>query len=128
MKNLSSYIHEATSSKSPKVLSIPEHNEFWKDYVLKNRVAMMAAMAKYWGELKNITFRMCFSGKDDAGKPISGVKLSYVNKSGQHGDAYISDDGYVVNVSTIFTRGVPKSEFSKNTYYHILPDVNVKLK
>lgn len=102
--------------------------EIWTEYITKNRQDIIKGLSKYYGNIKNITFRSTFSSKDTDGNPISGAWVSYSTTDGRFNqDAYISDDGYIVNVSKIMTRGVPsKAEYSKNKYYHILPGLNNK--
>ena len=117
MKNFSQYIIEAIDKRAA-----------WIDYITKNRQGVINGLSKYYGSIKNITFRSTFSSKDTDGKPISGAWVSYSTTDGRFNqDAYISNDGYIVNVSKIMTRGVPsKIEYSKNKYYHILPGLKIK--
>ena len=117
MKDFSQYITEAIDKR-----------DSWNDYIAKNRQDIIQGLSKYYSNVKNITFRSTFTSKDVDGKSISGAWVSYSTTDGRFNqDAYISNDGYIVNVSKIMTRGVPsKIEYSKNKYYHILPGLNIK--
>lgn len=90
----------------------------WKAYISNNREELIKGMSEYYGKIKNITFRNTFTSKDG----IKGVKITYSTKDGKtNQDAYISDDGYVID----FTKEPMKSNYSKNKFQHILP--NIKL-
>ena len=119
MKELSQYMTESIASNT---------TDSWKDYIAKNRQDIIKGLSTYYGNIKNITFRSTFSSKDVNDKPISGAWVSYSTTDGKFNqDAYISNDGYIVNVTKIMTRGVPsKAEYNKNKYYHILPGLNIK--
>ena len=115
MKEFSQYITEQS-------LSIAKYNDFWKDYILKNNQEVKNFMRKYVGqEVTHLQFRSTVSGKDSKGNMVDGVWCSYSTTDGHRNqDIYISGDGYVMMKNG-------NRQYDKNTYWHILPKMNVKL-